>query len=256
MNYKSALVTGAGGGLGSELSYILAENSDELILMDRKKEFLKPLVSRISKKTKVHVYEADMTNYKSLELILKTISKKHPGLDLIIANAGIDQPVDLMHPDWKKIHNHFAINTMANIVLFSVLVPGMLKNKKGHFVTIASQAALKGFPYESAYCGSKSGIVAFIESARAELTREGVHFTTAFPGFLETPMVKGNAFKVSATITPKVAAEKILDAVKAKKRNLYFPFSSYLGIQILRHLPAALADLLIHTAMKKKKDIF
>ncbi len=254
MKYESVLITGATGGLGRELCLCAAATGAEVILLDRDRRTLQKFV----KESGIHgaSYAADLTNYVVFEKTLRQALREHPTVDLVIANAGIDVPLSMEAPDWKSIYNHMAINTIANGVLLSVVVPHFLERGGGHCVAVASLAALQGFPYEGPYCASKAALRALWDSARAELAPRGIRFTTVHPGFLATPMVKGNAFKVSSTMSPSQAAERIWRSIERGTRRTYFPLGAYLGSLLLNHLPAWVADRLIHTAMKKRTEIF
>ena len=71
----------------------------------------------------------------------------------------------------------------------------MARRGGGHVTAIVSLAGLVGMPYEAPYSGSKAALAAIAESARAELEPEGITFTAVFPGFVDTPMFRANAFK-------------------------------------------------------------
>ncbi len=94
-------------------------------------------------------------------------------------------------------------------MLLSHLAPAMAKRGGGHVTAIVSLAGLVGMPYEAPYSGSKAALAAIAESARAELEPEGITFTAVFPGFVDTPMFRANAFKHTYRIAPRDAAERI-----------------------------------------------
>ena len=254
MKYACALVTGATGGLGRELCKKIASEGIPLVMLDRDKKAILQFVKENG--ISARCYAVDLQNYARLEKTLRLALKENPSVDLVVANAGIDVPFSMTSSDWRSIHDHLSINTIANGVLMSVLLPHMVARKRGHFVATASLAALQGFPYEGPYCASKAALRALMDSARAELAPLGLRFTTVHPGFLATPMVKGNAFKVTSTMSAERAAEKIWRAIESGRRRTYFPLSAYLGTVLLNHLPAWIADRLIHTAMKPVAEIF
>lgn len=254
MKYQAALITGATGGLGRELCKTIARHGTGIIMMDRDRRRMLDFAKESG--IEARCYAVDLKNHAALEKTLVRIVKENPGLDLVLANAGIDVPLSMKKPNWRSIHDHLSINTTANAVIMSVVLPHMVAQGRGHFAATASLAALQGFPYEGPYCASKAALSALMDSARAELAPSGVRFTTVYPGFLATPMVKGNAFKVSSTMGPAEAAARIWQAILSERRRTYFPLGAYLGTLLLNHLPAWFADRLIHTAMKPAAEIF
>jgi short-subunit dehydrogenase len=114
---------------------------------------------------------------------------------------------------------------------------------------IASLAALLGMPYEAPYSGSKAALAAIAESARAELAADGITFTTVFPGFVDTPMFRGNAFKHPYSIPPREAAERIHAAALDRRPTLHFPLRDRARIGVARLLPARVRDRLARDAM-------
>ena len=254
MKYKCALITGATGGLGRELCRRAAADGLSVVMLDRDRKAM----LQFAKESGIppRCYAVDLKDFVRLEKTLRLALKENQTIDLVIANAGIDVPASMVAPDWRIIQDHLSINTIANGVVLSVVVPHMVAQKRGHFVATASLAALQGFPYEGPYCASKAALRALMDSARAELAPLGLRFTTVHPGFLATPMVKGNAFKVTSTMTAEHASQKIWSAIVRGRRRIYFPIGPYLGTILLNHLPAWLADRLIHTAMKPASVIF
>jgi short-subunit dehydrogenase len=130
---------------------------------------------------------------------------------------------------------------------------------------IVSLAGLIGMPYETAYSGSKAALAAIAESARAELEPAGITFTAVFPGFVDTPMFRANAFRkperpdpswrlaltggVPYPIPPRYAAERIYMATLNRRESLHFPAREHLKLRLARLLPARLRDQVTRGAM-------
>ena len=114
---------------------------------------------------------------------------------------------------------------------------------------IVSLAGLVGMPYEAPYSGSKAALAAIAESARAELAPEGLTFTAVFPGFVDTPMFRANAFKHTYSIAPRDAAERIYMATLARRESLHFPAREHAKLRLARMLPARLRDRMTRDAM-------
>ena len=248
--FRHALVTGAAGGLGSALCRRFAADGVRLTLIDRNAAGLEALRTALGRSREVRTHVVDIRDFEAFERVLQEIVSAGPPIDLVIANAGIDEPQRMDGFDWRIGRDHFSTNTVANLVLCSVMVPHMVQQGSGHVVAIASLGALAGFPYEAAYCGSKAALFTVIESARAELATKGVTFTTVCPGFIRTPMLEGNAFTVTAAMPPDAAAARIHRAIGRRQARCYFPRATYWMIRLSNVLPVWLRDYAARRAMK------
>jgi short-subunit dehydrogenase len=249
--FRRALITGAAGGLGSELCRLLAVDGTHLILLDRNASGLESLQSELAGRVQVQSCVVDIRDYEALERSLREMTTQNEIIDLVVANAGIDHPMPIRSWDWRNLNDHFATNVEANIVLCAVLLPHLIKQGGGHVVAVASLGGLGGFPYEAGYCASKAALATFVESVRAELSPAGISFTTVFPGFIDTPMLRTNAFAVKRAMTAPRAATQIYRAVLRRKPTLHFPLSTYLQICAAKLLPITLRDRIARDVMKK-----
>jgi len=249
--FEQALVTGAAGGLGSALCRRFAADGTALVLLDWNAAGLETLRAELGARVAVENYVIDIRDGEAFEACLKDIVERHQRIDLVVANAGIDRPLALDRYDWREASDHFATNVIANLVLCSVLVPHFLARGGGHITAIASLGALGGFPYEAAYCASKAAFATFVEGLRAELASRGVSVTTVFPGFIDTPLLHGNAFAATGVMSVDYAAARIHRAIIARRPTLHFPLSPYLQLSIAKLIPTRLRDAIARRVMKK-----
>jgi short-subunit dehydrogenase len=156
--------------------------------------------------------------------------------------------------DWRQAREDFDVNALANLVLLAHLVPAMAKRGEGHVTAISSLAGLVGMPYESAYSGSKAALATIADSARAELEPRGITFTAVFPGFVDTPMFRANAFKHTYFVPPRDAAELIYVATLKRRERLGFPAREYAKARLAATLPARIRDPITRGAMNAPPD--
>jgi short-subunit dehydrogenase/catechol 2,3-dioxygenase-like lactoylglutathione lyase family enzyme len=247
--FADAVVTGAAGGLGTELCRLLADDGTDLVALDRDEVGLERLREELGERVRVLPHVVDFADLDALDRLAAELVAEHTRIDLLVAGAGLDRAQSLLDLDWRQAREDFNVNALANLVLLSHLLPAMAERGRAHVTAIASLAGLLGMPYEAPYSGSKAALAAITESARAELASEGVTFTTVFPGFVDTPMFRANAFKHPYSIPPRDAAERIHAATLDRRPTLHFPVRDRARIGLARLLPARLRDRLAREAM-------
>ncbi|HYX77894.1 MAG TPA: SDR family NAD(P)-dependent oxidoreductase [Solirubrobacterales bacterium] len=253
--FAKGLVTGAAGGLGTELCRLLAEDRTSLLLLDRDASGMARLAGELEDGVEVATQELDLADLEAVDAGMAELTAAHPDVDLLIAAAGLDRAQSLLAFDWRQARDDFAVNSLANLVLLSHLVPKMAARGGGHITAIASLAGVVGMPYEAPYSASKAALATITESARAELEPRGITFTAVFPGFVDTPMFRANAFKHPYAIAPRDAAERIYMATLRRRETLHFPALEHAKLRLARALPARVRDRITRQAMSPPADI-
>jgi short-subunit dehydrogenase len=253
--FGKAVVTGAAGGLGTELCRLLAADGTDLVALDRDRDGLDRLADELGERVAVRGVAVDFTDLDALDGVGAEIVAEHPEIDLLIAGAGVDRAQSLLRLDWRQARDDFTVNALANLVLFAHVLPAMAERGSGHVTAIASLAALLGMPLEAPYSGSKAALAAIAESARSELGPRGISVTTVFPGFVDTPMYRANAFKHTYSIPARDAAERIHAATLDRRPTLNFPARERARIELGRFLPARLRDRLAREAMDPPPEL-
>jgi short-subunit dehydrogenase/catechol 2,3-dioxygenase-like lactoylglutathione lyase family enzyme len=253
--FGRALVTGAAGGIGSELCRLLAEDGTSLVIADRDADGLERLADELRDQSEVTAVPLDLTDLEAVDEAAARLAVEHDDLDLVLASAGLDRAQSLLAFDWRQARDDFHVNALANLVLLSRLIPPMAERGRGHVTALVSLAGLLGMPYEAPYSGSKAALAAIVESARAELAPHGLTFTAVFPGFVDTQMFRQNAFKHTYSIEPRDAAERIYMATLKRRETLSFPIGERARIGLAKLLPARIRDRLTRQTMNPPADI-
>jgi short-subunit dehydrogenase/catechol 2,3-dioxygenase-like lactoylglutathione lyase family enzyme len=253
--FGEAVITGAAGGIGTELARLAAEDGTRLLLLDRAGTGLAELAAELGAKAEVATREVDLADLDGVDDAAADLVAEHPDIDLLIAGAGLDRAQSLLAFDWRQAHDDFKVNALANLVLLSHLAPAMAERGRGHVTAIVSLAGLVGMPYEAPYSGSKAALATIADSARAELEPRGITFTAVFPGFVDTPMFRANAFKHTYSLTPRDAAERIYLATLRRRERLGFPAIEYARARLAAMLPARIRDPLTRSAMNALPDL-
>jgi len=187
---RVALVTGAGGGIGSAISERLAEEGCHVALFDRDAEAVRAAgkkVEALGRQASTHV--VDITDYDAVKEAVASITSEQGGVDVLVNNAGFDRFanfLDTTPDDWESI---IAVNLRGTLNMHHVVLPGMRDRGRGRVVNIASDAGRVGSSMEAVYSACKGGVIAFTKSVARELARTGVRLNVVCPGPTDTPLL-------------------------------------------------------------------
>tara|TARA_B100000965_G_C19466846_1_gene702279 strand:+ start:245 stop:1000 length:756 start_codon:yes stop_codon:yes gene_type:complete len=185
---KSAVITGASGGMGLKISKELSNNNISVLMLDLQspsKDFLKKNKNCLFKKV-------DVTNFNTLKTYIDTFYKKHKRIDYLINTTGVlwfnkdISAVDISSNIWDKV---FEINLKSMMYLSKIIVPKMKKNKFGSMVHISSVDALSGDDKpQDAYGASKAAMIRLSKSFAIQFASNNIRSNTILPGPIETGM--------------------------------------------------------------------
>ena len=189
---KTAVVTGAGKGLGRACAIALAEAGANLIIISRTKKDLDEVSRQIKKfKSKCKSYVCDITNYNEI----KEIINKQNKIDILINNAGNNIPEHFTKVKTKNMEYLVKINTVATFNLAQLCAVKMIKfkNRKkigGAIINMSSQMGHVGGPIRSVYNMNKWGLEGLTKGMSLDLAKYNIRVNTVCPTFVVTPMTK------------------------------------------------------------------
>ena len=189
---KTAVVTGAGKGLGRSCAIALAEAGANLIIISRTQKDLNEVSKKIMKlKKKCKSYVCDITNYNQI----KEIINKQPRIDILINNAGNNIPEHFTKVKTKNMEYLVKINTIATFNLAQLCALKMIKSKNrrkvgGAIVNMSSQMGHVGGPIRSVYNMNKWGLEGLTKGMSLDLAKYNIRVNTVCPTFVVTPMTK------------------------------------------------------------------
>ena len=189
---KTAIVTGAGKGLGSACAIALAEAGANLVIISRTKKDLDEVSKKIKKlKSKCKSYVCDITNYNEI----KNIINSQPKIDILINNAGNNIPEHFTQVKTKNMEYLVKINTIATFNLAQLCAIKMIKAKNrkkigGAIVNMSSQMGHVGGPIRSVYNMNKWGLEGLTKGMSIDLAKYNIRVNTICPTFVVTPMTK------------------------------------------------------------------
>ena len=185
---KTALITGASGGIGLEISKLLAADKCNLVLVARNVQKLDELSNELKDKYSINVITIpkDLSIPSAPKEIFDFISQKEITIDFLINNAGYGGVGAFHESDLDTELNMMQVNMNALMVLTKLFLPGMVQRKFGKIMNVASTAAFLPGPFMTIYYATKAFVLSFSEALSAELKRTGVTVTALCPGPTET----------------------------------------------------------------------
>jgi len=237
---RVALVTGASSGIGAALARRLVRDGYALGLVARRESELRALQSEITSAGGcAAIAVADVSSRTEMTGAVQKIATELGPVDLFVGNAGIAGPTRISPLNIDDIDRIFAVNVHGLLYGIEAVLPEMLERKSGHIVGISSVAAYFTFPGESAYCASKAAVNSFLAGLRGQLAPRGISVTTICPGFIRTPLVKKNKFKMPFLMEADEAADRIARAI-ARRAGVYdFPWQTRMMVAMCNLLPAS-----------------
>lgn len=192
---QHALVTGAGSGVGKCIAEALSAAGAQVTLVGRRLQPLEILANDLASATAV---AADVTDEQQVTEALEAARRAHGPVDILIANAGAADSAPLAKTTLTMWHAMLTVNLTGVFLCARGVLPDMLASGAGRIVSIASTAGLKGYPYVSAYCAAKHGVVGFTRALSVETAGSGVTVNAICPGFIDTPLLERSIEKICA----------------------------------------------------------
>jgi len=204
---KTALVTGATGGIGAAVARALHGQGAAVAISGTRREVLDALAVELG--DRVHVLPCDLADKDAVEKLVPSAEEKMAKLDILIANAGVTKDnlfVQLRDEDWDEV---IAINLTATFRLTRAAVKGMMRRRFGRVVGISSVVGVTGNAGQGNYTASKAGIIGMMKSVAAEYAKRNVTANCIAPGFIATPMTDKLNDKQREAIMGRVPAGRL-----------------------------------------------
>ncbi|MGO9421872.1 3-oxoacyl-[acyl-carrier-protein] reductase [Roseiarcus sp.] len=183
---KTALVTGASGGLGGAMARALHAQGAVVALSGTRREALETLAAELGER--VHVCPCDLADSASVETLVPAAERAMGALDVLINNAGVTRDnllVRMKDGEWDTV---LAINLTAAFRLSRAALKGMMKRRYGRIINITSIVGVNGNPGQANYAAAKAGMIAMSKSLAAEVATRGITVNCIAPGFIASPM--------------------------------------------------------------------
>lgn len=204
LNGKTALVTGASGGIGRDIALTLSRAGVTLVISGTRENVLKDVQSECV--GEVEIVTCNLSDPDSVNALVKQAESAIGPLDILVANAGITRDQLLLRmkeEDWEAVLN---VNLDSYFRLAKSALRGMMKRRFGRIIGITSVVGVTGNAGQSNYAASKAGMIGFTKSLAAEIASRGITANCIAPGFITSPMTD---------VLPDAQKEALLGAIPA-----------------------------------------
>jgi len=237
---RTALVTGASGGLGQAIARALAGAGAQLVLSGRRGDVLEGLASELG----AQVAPADLSDPDAV----RSLAAAHADVDILVANAGLPASGRLASFSDEQIDRALNVNLRAPMVLAHALAPAMVARRSGHIVVMSSLSGKAAAAGSSIYSATKFGLRGFAGALRAELHGSGVGVSAIFPGFIRDAGMFQDAGvtlpRGTQTKTPEQVASATLRAIERDRGEVdVAPLALKLGATISGIAPELVATV-------------
>ncbi|MFH1804105.1 MAG: 3-oxoacyl-[acyl-carrier-protein] reductase [Pseudomonadota bacterium] len=184
---KTALVTGATGGIGGEIAKILAQAGARVALSGTRQERLEAMAAEIG--GDVVIVPGNLSDPASVDGLIKQAEEALGGqLDILVNNAGITRDqlaMRMKDEDWQAVLD---VNLTAAFKLARNCLRGMMKRRHGRIINITSIVGVTGNPGQANYAAAKAGMIGWSKSLAQEVASRGITVNCVAPGFITTAM--------------------------------------------------------------------
>lgn len=185
---RTALVTGASGGIGGAIARALAGQGARLVISGTRAEALKALAGELGPSTLV--VTADLASADGAATLLKAAEAEAGGIDILVNNAGLTRDGLVMRmsdQDWQTV---IEVDLTAGFRLVRGALRGMMKRRWGRIIGISSIIGFTGNTGQAAYAAAKAGMVGMTKALAHEVASRGITANCIAPGFIETEMTR------------------------------------------------------------------
>ncbi len=186
LNGKTALLTGASGGIGAAIAKALHDAGATIAISGTRIEALEKVKAEVGKR--VHILPCNLSKPEEVEKLIPSAEAAMGGLDILINNAGITKDglaMRMKDEDWQSVID---VNLTSNFRLSRAAMRGMMKKRWGRIINITSIVGVTGNPGQANYVASKAGLIGLTKSLAQELGSRNVTVNCVAPGFIATPM--------------------------------------------------------------------
>ena len=187
---KTAIVTGASGGIGKAVAIALAKEGAAVAVHFHGNEEKALLVKKEIEEAggKAEIFRANVADFEECNALVKAVAKTFGSIDILVNNAGITKDMLLMRMKKEDFEQVIDTNLVGTFNVTKNVVPYMMKARSGRIINISSVVGISGNAGQTNYSASKAGIIGFTKSLAKEIASRNILVNAVAPGFIETNM--------------------------------------------------------------------
>lgn len=216
---KTALITGASGGIGGEIAKVLHGAGATVGLSGTRVDPLEALAAELGERA--HVLPCNLSDFDAVEALPKQAIEAMGSVDILVNNAGITRDnlfMRMSHDEWQSVLD---VNLTASMKLCKGVLRGMMKARWGRIVNISSVVGATGNPGQGNYAAAKAGLIGMSKSLAYEVASRGITVNAVAPGFITTAMTDKLTEDQKSGILTQVPAGRMGDAAEIAAAVLY-----------------------------------
>ena len=255
MTAPLVFITGASSGIGQALALRFAQAGWRLCLVARRSQELQAWVDAQGwSPAQARVHAADVRDVAGIVEAGRRCLAEQGLPEAVVANAGISVGFDTAeYDDLEVLRATLETNNLGMAATFHPFVEPMRQRGSGRLVGIASVAGIRGLPGHGAYCASKAAAISYCESLRGECAPSGVKVVTLLPGYIDTPLTRGNRYSMPFLMPVEAFADRAFAAIVAGDSYRVIPWQMGLVAKLLRLLPNGWFDRALSRRGRKRR---
>lgn len=243
MQNKSVLITGAASGIGLEIAHGFLEEGARVAILDRDQAALDKAMAILQEHGDACApFRCDVTDEESFKSVIDQAMTQFQGLDVLINNAGMQHVAPIEEFPSDRFRQLIDIMLIAPFLAIKYVMPVMKEQRSGRIINMASINGLVGFAGKAGYNSAKHGVIGLTKVAALEGAEHGVNVNALCPGYVDTPLVRGQLESLAKTrdidvdsvleevIYPLVPQRRLLEAREVADYCLFLASSKARGV--------------------------
>ncbi len=214
---KTVVVTGANKGIGRAIALYFYNKNANVVFAVRDPDSMQ-LPKEVTSSDRVLITTTDVTNENHIQNMVDSTIKKFGVVDILINNAGVDQPRPLLDITQEHLDYVWDVNVKGLILCSKYVAREMAKNKYGKIINMSSIAGKEGSLYHTAYVSSKHAVIGATKCMARELITHGITVNAVCPGLINTDMLQ-NFFKDYSKLTGRSAEDELNEMIRQTPRG-------------------------------------